>query len=431
MSDDYNDENLFGGGFAAAAAPAAPAAAAAAPAATAGPPAAAAAPAAAPAAAAPGGGGPAGGPAGAAGGGGGIGQGVLIGLFAVCGILLPILLFIFLIYTKDNSSEEIYNVILGLFVAYTVIGVLTGLFDARFESVPPWLKACFTLPYIIGATIGILLGQGQNEQFEFLNKLVPLENGGRKIAGGLTLVSFVGSIALFFGLIGGLMTNVHNKNHKVVDNIAITLASLVGISIFFYFFRYDIRIYIDDNTFIKVIKTLVSVPLAIPYLFTGAVMDSLTGLTGENSFGGNATLDKVNEKYNGRINQIRNLGKSDSGYIFLNYFKYNKRESILPCKTAGVKGVCQVRRSVIYMVFYLAAVLLIPLFVTLGNIKDNDNKFNREEYIYWLTWLLVITFGLEIFFVLGTVKSYAGSDIYEGSKVKAGDDVDTVLQQDV
>ena len=389
MSVNGNGRNILGGGFAAPAAPAA-----------------------------------------AAGGGGRIcNQRCLIALVVLFGILFPILLFIFLIYTKDNSSEETYNAILGTFVAYTVIGVLFGLIDVISDKVPQPVKAAFSLPYIIGATIGILLGQGQNEQFEFLNKLVPLENGGRKIAGGLTLVSFVGSIALFFGLIGGLMTNVHNKNHKVVDNIAITLASLVGISIFFYFFRYDIRIYTSDNAFIKVIKTLVSVPLAIPYLFTGAAMDSLTGLTGENSFGDDDTLSKVNEKYNGRFNQIKNLGKSDSGYIFLNYFKYNKRESILPCKTAGVKGVCQVRRSVIYMVFYLAAVLLIPLFVTLGNIKNNDNKFNREEYIYWLTWLLVITFGLEIVFVLGTVKSYAGSDVYEGSEIKAGDAVITALSQ--
>ena len=246
-------------------------------------------------------------------------------------------------------------------------------------------------------------------EFDNLNDWMKLLNG----------VAWLGSISIF-GLFIGMITEERKKgNNKEVRNWSIAFGVSVALGVVISLADFDLIMkfergsdYLFDG--IKFLSILFS---GVPYLLVSgltSVTNKIVGEPKEPAFG----LKELNKKYGGRLNQVLNLGKSDSSFIFMNTFKYSKRESILPCKTAGVKGVCQVRRSVIYMVFYLAALMLVPLFITLGDIKNNNNKFDRHEYLYWLTLFSFITIGLVIVFVLSTVKSMAGSEVFGNTDIK-------------
>ena len=234
------------------------------------------------------------------------------------------------------------------------------------------------------------------------------------------LLLLLGSFGIFSLFIGMIVDERKKRNYKKVRewSIAFGVSILLGIIIS----MTDVNIYLKDGneeTFINLTKVPFLLFSGAPYFITSlltATTNSIIGENGSKKFG----LEELNSKYGGRLNQVYNLGKSDSSFMFMNTFKYSKRESILPCKTAGVKGVCQVRRSVIYMVFYLAALLLVPLFITLGDIKRNNDKFNTDEYIYYLVLFSAISIGLVILFVLSTVKSMAGSEVFGNTDIRQG-----------
>jgi len=250
------------------------------------------------------------------------------------------------------------------------------------------------------------------------NPFIKLKESNKPLLNGFFLLgSFV-----IFGLFIGMITEERKKGNNravrdwsIVFGVSVALGILISLA--------DVDIFVKNEGVYGFIPNFIR-PLFIvfsgaPYVLVSGLTSATNSIIGENGskeFG----LQEMNKKYGGRINQVVNLGKSDSSFIFMNTFKYSKRESILPCKTAGVKGVCQVRRSVIYMVFYLAALLLIPLFITLGDIKNNNNEFDRNQYVYYLVLFSAITIGLVILFVLSTVKSMAGSDVFGDTDIRQG-----------
>tara|TARA_R110000823_G_scaffold298626_1_gene419028 strand:+ start:367 stop:1134 length:768 start_codon:yes stop_codon:yes gene_type:complete len=247
----------------------------------------------------------------------------------------------------------------------------------------------------------------------FMKKFNESESRGLN---GLLLLGSFGVFSLFIGMI----TEERKKgNNRAVRDWSIAFGVSFALGILISLADFDILINKDNLVIDLITKGPFLLFSGAPYVLVSGLTSATNSIIGENgskAFG----LDDLNSKYGGRINQVVNLGKSDSSFIFMNTFKYSKRESILPCKTAGVKGVCQVRRSVIYMVFYLAALLLIPLFITLGDIKNNNNEFDREQYVYYLVLFSAITIGLVILFVLSTVKSMAGSDVFGDTDIRQG-----------
>jgi hypothetical protein len=248
------------------------------------------------------------------------------------------------------------------------------------------------------------------------NPFMKLNTSDNKLLNGSLLLGSFG----FFGFFIGMITEERKKgNNKAVRNWSIVFGVSIALGILISLADFDI--FISKEKFI--IDLITKGPFLLfsgaPYVLVSGLTATTNSIIGENG-SKEFNLSNLNSKYGGRVNQVVNLGKSDSSFMFMNTFKYSKRESILPCKTAGVKGVCQVRRSVIYMVFYLAALLLIPLFITLGDIKKNNNEFNRDEYIYFLVLFSAITIGLVILFVLSTVKSMAGSEVFGDTDIRQG-----------
>jgi len=243
-----------------------------------------------------------------------------------------------------------------------------------------------------------------------------LNTSDNKLLNGFLLLGSFG----IFGLFIGMITEERKKgNHKEVRDWSIAFGVSIALGILISLSDFDIFISNGNPIIGLITKGPFLLFSGAPYVLVSGLTATTNSIIGENG-SKKFDLKDLNSKYGGRVNQVVNLGKSDSSFMFMNTFKYSKRESILPCKTAGVKGVCQVRRSVIYMVFYLAALLLIPLFITLSDIKKNNNEFNRDEYIYFLVLFSAITIGLVILFVLSTVKSMAGSEVFGDTDIRQG-----------
>ena len=69
------------------------------------------------------------------------------------------------------------------------------------------------------------------------------------------------------------------------------------------------------------------------------------------------------------------------------------------------------------MIFYLAAIILVPVFITLGE-SPSDDKFQISQFMGYLNLFLAVTFGIAIVFILGTIKNAAGSSVYSGAAAK-------------
>ena len=124
-----------------------------------------------------------------------------------------------------------------------------------------------------------------------------------------------------------------------------------------------------------------------------------------------SSLNDVGGKYSGRITQVLNLGQDDSGFIILNRFRMQKRTSILPCDPFAKN--CIVRRSVVYMIFYLAFIVLVPVFITCAEWNKN-RKFDGRLFGGYLNLFFAATFGIALVFILSTVKNAAGTGVFGG-----------------
>lgn len=224
----------------------------------------------------------------------------------------------------------------------------------------------------------------------------------------------------FYGPIIGVLAESINKveKHKIKD-LGITLAVFVFLGAILAFVRYDIFVSSDTSTIPKPVSVFMIGLFGLPYI----VFDLLISV-GNNAIGKqtkesleNMTLERLGKEYSGGLSRFRgNLGKRDSGFTILNKIPIAKREGILPCNP--YKGVCKVRRSVIYMIFYLAAIILVPLFITISEMSGGNKKFKIQTFMGYTSAFLAATLGLVLIFVLSTIKDAAGSDVFVGSKVE-------------
>ena len=245
----------------------------------------------------------------------------------------------------------------------------------------------------------------------------------------LNILAIASSLTIFSVAIYELDRSIKNNDSDITKNWSIVLSVSIGLGVIIKLLDLDFFINKEDtkdlslSTFKTGFKFLLLAFCSFPYLIMDVLLYSTNSIIGDNKGTETMGLKELNNKYGGRINQVKNLGKIESDFMFLNStaFRYTKRESILPCKTAGVKGICQVRRSVIYMIFYLSAILLVPLFITLGNQSKKANiKADRDEYLYYFFLFSTITVGAVITFVLSTVKSTAGREVFGETDIKKG-----------
>ena len=216
------------------------------------------------------------------------------------------------------------------------------------------------------------------------------------------LVSF--GILLTFIL---CLSLIEDKESKVTCGIVFGVYNLIVLIIYFTGFTiYNSNT--GENNRLKIISTgLFGATFEIHKLLFDRLMGKKEEDTGASTNPG-MTLDSLGNRYGGGMTQIKNLGKGDSGSLILNYFRVNKRGSILPCDSKT--GTCKVKRSVVYMIIYLSIIVLTPIFITLGEM--GDNSFDISKMMGYLNLFLAVTFGIVLVLVLGTIKDAGGSDVF-------------------
>lgn len=220
------------------------------------------------------------------------------------------------------------------------------------------------------------------------------------------------SLAITGTLIGLLAKADAENNRKEISSYGIALAVYLIYCLTLSLIRVDPYIKESDSMGNKILTFLFLAPSIVPYAIFEVLVNGTSNAIGKSSETGgvfDASLDNLAKKYSGRFTQIKNLGDDDSGFIILNQFRMGKRASVLPCDSQT--GKCKVRRSVVYMIFYLAAIILVPVFITLGESPSSSN-FEISQFMGYLNLFLAITFGVAIVFILGTIKNAAGSSVY-------------------
>lgn len=220
------------------------------------------------------------------------------------------------------------------------------------------------------------------------------------------------SLGITGTLIGLLAKADADNSKKEMNSYGIALAVYLIYCLTLSLIRVDPYVKGEDNIGSKILTFLFLAPSIVPYAIFEVLVSGTSNAIGKSSETGgvfDASLDKLAGKYSGRFTQIKNLGDDDSGFMILNQFRMGKRASVLPCDSET--GKCKVRRSVVYMIFYLAAIILVPVFITLGE-SPSDDKFQISQFMGYLNLFLAVTFGIAIVFILGTIKNAAGSKVY-------------------
>jgi hypothetical protein len=226
------------------------------------------------------------------------------------------------------------------------------------------------------------------------------------------------SLAITGTLVGLLIKADADNDRKKIASYGISLAVFLIYCLTLSLIRVDPYVKNGDSTGSKILTSLFLGPSIVPYAIFEVLINGTSNAIGKSSETGgvfDASLENLSKKYSGRFTQIKNLGDDDSGFIILNQFRMSKRGGVLPCD--GETGKCKVRRSVVYMIFYLAVIILVPVFITLGE-SPSDDKFQISQFLGYLNLFLAITFALAIIFVLGTIKNAAGSSVYSGAAAK-------------
>lgn len=116
---------------------------------------------------------------------------------------------------------------------------------------------------------------------------------------------------------------------------------------------------------------------------------------------GDLSSSEIRERFGGPYTRYLNLGKDTERFTFLNTYSYRKND-ILPCNP-GKTGFCMIRRSVIYLSLVIIFLIILPLLLTIGEMKDNG--FTADRYLGHLTATVSGFVGLSIIFILGSVKN--------------------------
>ena len=217
------------------------------------------------------------------------------------------------------------------------------------------------------------------------------------------------SFGISFGILLAFilcLSLIEDRESKVTCGIVFAVYNLLVIII--YFTGFTIYNRNGEGNLIKTVSTgLFGATFEIHKLIFDRLMGKKEEDTGASTNPG-MTLNSLGNRYGGGMTQIKNLGQSDAGSLILNYFRVNKRESILPCDSKT--GSCKVKRSTVYMIIYLAIIVLTPIFITLGDIADDG--FDISKMMGYLNLFLAITFGIVVVFILGTIKDAGGSDVF-------------------
>lgn len=214
---------------------------------------------------------------------------------------------------------------------------------------------------------------------------------------------------ILVGIFIGLIVHYSEKNEKKnTTTTSIVFACYLFIAAIIYFL--NLHLYYKENESSDFTRVLILF-FAVPYEIINGIMKVTSNAIGKSDTSSSPLNDGIDlttlgKKYSGRMTQVENLKSADS-YFILNRIRFQKRQSILPCDP--YKGYCKVRRSVIYMVFYLAVIVLTPLFITIGETGIED--FSVDMFMGYLNLFFAITFGIVLIFVLSTLKGAAGSDV--------------------
>ena len=227
------------------------------------------------------------------------------------------------------------------------------------------------------------------------------------------------SVAVYGLLIGYLASGINKNDKQQIRETAGVLGTFTLLGSIAAFANFDIYLNSNSRYLPKILYPIILGITWVPYF----IFKLLIGL-GNNLVGNpkkpsveSMSLDKLGKEYSGGMSRFKgNLGKRDSGFVILNKIKIAKREGILPCNP--YKGVCKVRRSVIYMIFYLAAIILVPLFITLIEMEGGDKTFKLQTFMGYTSAFLAATLGLVLVFGLSTIRDAAGSDVFTGSTVE-------------
>jgi len=232
-----------------------------------------------------------------------------------------------------------------------------------------------------------------------------------------SLLGFGISTGIFVFLIYQIsVLNREKKSHESIIGyyVALSVFLLAGIGISFFNVDPFIKKSTANENLIKYFRIINL--FSFPQLLFDLLLGSTNLITGQQKTKTmyDSSLNDIGDKYSGRITQVLNLGKDDTGFIILNKFRMQKRLSILPCSPFAKN--CIVRRSVIYMVFYLSFVILLPIFITCAEWRKN-NKFDGKLFTGYLNLFLALTFSFALIFILSTVKNAAGTSIFQGELV--------------
>ena len=150
----------------------------------------------------------------------------------------------------------------------------------------------------------------------FMKKFNESESRGLN---GLLLLGSFGVFSLFIGMI----TEERKKgNNRAVRDWSIAFGVSFALGILISLADFDILINKDNLVIDLITKGPFLLFSGAPYVLVSGLTSATNSIIGENgskAFG----LDDLNSKYGGRINQVVNLGKSDSSFILMNTFKYS------------------------------------------------------------------------------------------------------------
>jgi len=208
------------------------------------------------------------------------------------------------------------------------------------------------------------------------------------------------SLIISFGVYGFLIYLLADPSISNTDkkNAGIALGSLSAVGILISILR--IPIFGDTSKtswpaflFNFVFITLFGVPVYFADLFLGYTSKGVPGGMKDLSH------REIHDNF-GSVSRVKSLGYDTNRFTFLNTFSYRKG-SFLPCKFDS--GSCVVRRSVVYIAILLSLIIIIPLLVNLGELKEN--KFNIDNYLGYLNSIIAGVLGTSVVLILGTVRN--------------------------
>jgi len=224
---------------------------------------------------------------------------------------------------------------------------------------------------------------------DFVNLLEP----GKNTKNWFSLITSFGVYGLLIYLVSDRSISKDDRNRAA---IALGILSILGILISI--LRIPIFGDTKETSFPSFIFNFIFISLfGVPVYFA----DMFLGFTSKGVPGGMKDLShqEIHDNF-GTVSRVKSLGYDTNRFTFLNNFTYRKG-SYLPCKFDS--GSCVVRRSVVYIAILLSLIIIVPLLINLGELKEN--KFNIDNYLGYLNSIIAGVLGTSVVLILGTVRN--------------------------